>query len=54
MIINRNKGVEGTGKSPKAKTTQYIKLERYKANLQMSPFKRAKNANLKSDIGTNG
>ena len=54
MIINKNKGVEGTGKRPKAKTTQYIKLQRHIANLKMSPFKRAKNANLVSKIGTNG
>lgn len=54
MIINKNKGVEGTGKSSKAKTTQYIKLQRHIGNLKMSPFKRAKNANLASKIGTNG
>jgi len=54
MIINKNKGVVGTGKSSKAKTTQYIKLQRQKANLTKSPFKRVKNANLASEIGTNG
>ena len=54
MIINKNKGVEGTGKRSKAKPTQYIQLQRQIGNLKMSPFKRAKNANLASKIGTNG
>jgi len=54
MIINKSKGVPLKLKRTQAVTTQYVKLQRLKENLQKPLSERQKNPNQVKDIGSNG